>query len=121
MSVQRFFHSVKENEYGELQIVNQGKILEATSYNAIVQLFSWMSGEPTQKMLVGHDYLKNCVFYKTDIQMRMASMLYNDIANKDGKYFMKNMNGFLDAVDIVKKYPEEAKKILSKYGYIGYK
>jgi hypothetical protein len=68
----KWFHSFNAN--GEL--VWQGYIRYLAAHHCLVQLFDWVSGEPSRKVRVPYEDMSSWKFYKTSEQWREA--YYND-------------------------------------------
>jgi len=73
-----WFHSRKDgNIHLQGQIVRD---LKNGSY--VVQLYSWLDGNPTDQKIVLLEEIKEWTFYKTDFDMRKA--YHKEVKRKDG-------------------------------------
>ena len=77
----QYFHSIEKGK-----VKWQGCILSKPSKNMyLIQLFSWLSGEPTNRQLISIDKMKDWLFYK-DFEEMDYSYQYGTASKLKDKY-----------------------------------
>lgn len=109
-----------------MQIFNKGEratqcVVQGLSEKGItVKLFNSFDGDLTDNTETFKEGERLYLTYNSDREMRMASMLVNDITNKEFEYaiFLSTFDGMIRARYVVQNHPNVAMYVLdTMYGY----